>query len=110
VLYLSPELLADMASPLLRERKLQARYNYDQARVAMFRRHLAALAQSVTELPELSGAVPLDPKDDVIIATAVKARADYLVTGDCRHLLALGEYEGIRVVTPRQFLDRLGCD
>ena len=110
VLYLSPELLADMASPLLRERKLQARYNYDQARVAMFRRHLAALAQSVTDLPELSGAVPLDPKDDVIIATAVKARADYLVTGDCRHLLALGEYEGIRVVTPRQFLDRLGCD
>ena len=108
VLCLSPELLADMAPPLLRERKLQARYDYGKAKVTMFCRQLVALAQPVTDLPELSGAVPLDPQDDVIVATAVKARADYLVTGDRRHLLALGTYEGIRIATPRQFLDLLG--
>jgi predicted nucleic acid-binding protein len=42
----------------------------------------------------------------MIVATAMKARADYIVTGD-RHLLVLGAYEGIRMVTPRQFLDLL---
>lgn len=42
----------------------------------------------------------------MIVATAVAAGADCLVTGD-RHLLALGRYGGIRIVTPRQLLDLL---
>lgn len=58
------------------------------------------------DLPTLR-VVPDDPEDDVVVATAVAARADYLVTGDRRHLLPLGSYQGIRVVTPRQFLDLL---
>jgi uncharacterized protein len=99
-----------MAPPLLREQKLQARYGYDQAKVTAFCRQLVALAQPVTGLPELSGAVPLDPKDDVVVATAVRAGADYLVTGDRRHLLVLGEYQGIRIATPRQFLDLLASN
>ena len=106
-LCLSPELLADMASPLLRAPKLQARYGYDREKVAEFCRRLLLAADPVTELPDLSGAVPLDPKDDMIVATAVAAAADYLVTGDRRHLIQLGAYEGIKIVTPRAFLDRL---
>jgi uncharacterized protein len=50
--------------------------------------------------------VPLDPNDDMIVATAVKAKADFIVTGD-RHLLALGSHDSIRIVTPREFLDLL---
>jgi predicted nucleic acid-binding protein len=61
----------------------------------------------VHDLPKVR-AVPDDPKDDMVVATAVAARADYLVTGDRRHLLSLREYEGIRIVTPRQFLDVIG--
>ena len=41
------------------------------------------------------------------VACALKARADYVVTRD-KDLLSLGAHEGIRVVTPRQFLDLLG--
>ncbi|MEZ5863927.1 MAG: hypothetical protein R3D25_07570 [Geminicoccaceae bacterium] len=51
--------------------------------------------------------MPLDPKDDMIIATAVAASANYLVTGDRRHLLPIGTYAGIHIVTPRDFLDLL---
>ena len=54
--------------------------------------------------------MPLDPKDDAIVATAVKAKADYLVTGDRKHLLALETYESICIVTPRQFLELLTSD
>ncbi len=107
VLCLSPELLADMAAPLLRDLKLQASYGYDRKKVAAFCKRLLLAADPVTELPDLSGAVPLDPKDDQIVATAVAAKADYLVTGDRKHLLALGAYEGIRIVKPRAFLDLL---
>lgn len=50
--------------------------------------------------------VEADPADDIDIAAAVEGLAEYIVTGD-RHLLDLGEHEGIRLVTPRDFLDRL---
>jgi len=43
------------------------------------------------------------PEDDLILATAVSASAEYLITGD-RQLLALGEYHGVQIVTPRVFL------
>lgn len=45
-----------------------------------------------------------DPKDDMIIECAWTAGADAIVTGD-KDLLALGSYQGIRILTPRQFLD-----
>lgn len=48
-----------------------------------------------------------DPDDDKYIAAALERRATFVVTGD-RKLLALKEHEGIRIVTPREFLDLLG--
>jgi predicted nucleic acid-binding protein len=47
--------------------------------------------------------VATHPEDDLILATAISARADYLVTGD-RQLQALGSYQGVQIVSPRQFL------
>ena len=43
-----------------------------------------------------------DPDDDAILACALEARADYLVTGDV-DLLELKTFKGIRIVTPRDF-------
>jgi putative PIN family toxin of toxin-antitoxin system len=43
-----------------------------------------------------------DPDDDAILACALEARADYLVTGDV-DLLELKVFKGIRIVTPRNF-------
>ena len=50
--------------------------------------------------------VSRDPDDDKSLATAVAGCADYIVTGD-NDLLTLGEYEGIRIMTPRAFLELL---
>ncbi len=108
VLCLSPAILGETRHVLLREPKLQVRYRYTEAHVAAFCEGLLTSAELTLELPELSGAVPLDPKDDMIVATAVAARADYLVTGDRRHLIVLGHYEGIRILSPRAFLEVLG--
>jgi predicted nucleic acid-binding protein len=63
-------------------------------------------AEMVADLPALR-VVAGDPKDDPIIATAVVAKADYLVTGDRAHLLPIREYQGIRIVSPREFLEVL---
>jgi putative PIN family toxin of toxin-antitoxin system len=45
-----------------------------------------------------------DPNDDMVLECAALANADVIVSGD-KDLLAVGEYEGIRILTPRAFLD-----
>lgn len=45
-----------------------------------------------------------DPDDDHVLATAVAARADAILTGD-EDLLVLGNYEGTRILSPRQWLE-----
>lgn len=42
--------------------------------------------------------------DNRILECAVQASADYLVTGDRRHLLPLGEHHGARIVNAPRFL------
>lgn len=53
----------------------------------------------------LAARVCRDPDDDVVLATAAAAAADLIVTGD-QDLLVLRAYEGIEIVTPRQYLER----
>jgi putative PIN family toxin of toxin-antitoxin system len=47
-----------------------------------------------------------DPDDDKYIAAAIEGRAGFVVAGDS-DLLDLKEYEGVRIVSPRAFLDLL---
>ena len=53
--------------------------------------------------------VATHPEDDQVLATAVSARVQYLVTGDAQ-LQKLGAYEGVAIVSPRQFLAILEAD
>ena len=45
-----------------------------------------------------------DPADDVFIIAAVEGQADYIVSGD-KHLLELGSYQNIRIVSPGEFVE-----
>jgi hypothetical protein len=106
VLQLSSEILVEVASKLSGKPKLRAHYGYGDEEIQAFCDDLAAAAEVVTDLPRRRF-VPGDPKDDPIVATAIAAKADYLVAGDRRHLLSLGSYRGIRMLTPRQLLELL---
>jgi putative PIN family toxin of toxin-antitoxin system len=44
-----------------------------------------------------------DPKDDKFLSCAVEGDADYVVTGD-GDLLDMRTFQGVRIVTPREFL------
>ncbi len=48
-----------------------------------------------------------DPDDDLILACAVQAEVDVLVSGDRRHLLPLRKHRGVRVMTPQALLAEL---
>ena len=67
---------------------------------------LIVLAEFTPGVAHVSG-VSEDPDDDKYVAAAVEGRATFVVTGD-PHLLAVGQYEGIRIVSPRAFLDLVG--
>jgi predicted nucleic acid-binding protein len=46
------------------------------------------------------------PEDDLVLAAAVSAGADYLVTGD-KQLLSLGRYQELGICSPPTFLELL---
>lgn len=48
-----------------------------------------------------------DRDDDLILACAVEAGVEVLVSGDRRHLLPIGTYRGIRILTPQALLAEL---
>ena len=47
-----------------------------------------------------------DPDDNHILETALEAGASYIISGD-KHLLELKEWEGIRVVSPAEFVGEI---
>ena len=49
-------------------------------------------------------AVPADPDDDKVLECAITAGATHIVTGDRHHLLRLGSFQGIPIVTAADFL------
>lgn len=106
-LCLSNAILTETAEALLAKSKLRRYAAYTDDDVRDYIRWLLTQAEMVPDTPP-PRVVPNDPKDDPIIAAAVAAKADYLVTGDRAHLLPMGEYEGIRIVSPRAFLEILG--
>ena len=66
---------------------------------------IVVLSHLVVADSEFRGASK-DPDDDKYIAAAIEGRAAFVVAGDS-DLLDLREYDGIRIVSPRVFLEIL---
>lgn len=92
----SPALLGELDRVLARP-KFRAYLTEDEA--AAYVAALARQAVVVDDPPAEAGLTP-DPGDDYLVALALAARADALVSGDS-HLAAFA-------VTPRVFLEQLG--
>lgn len=92
--------------PILTEtaRKLREKFKWDDEHITAAVRHAAAVATVVK--PTVTLAVLADEPDNRILECALEAKADVIVTGD-RHLLELGAYEGVVIVTLADFLDAL---
>jgi hypothetical protein len=95
LLFSSAPLLAELTDTLSRskfERKIAASlFSVDQL-VDLYSKLVAVVRPA--PVPRLAP----DPDDDVVIATALAAKADFAVTGD-RTLLSVAEYEGGRIVS-----------
>src|SRR3954451_940240 len=67
---------------------------------------LSKFAEHVAIRRRVTG-IATHPEDDPILATALSAQADYLVTGDLRLKRRVPTFRGIRLVLAAEFLDIL---
>lgn len=103
-LYTSPVLLDELAEVLSRakfDRKITASTFSAEQLVWRYARLAHRVVPDVVER-----VVQSDPDDDHVIACAVAANADLIVSGD-RALHGIGTYRGIRITNAREALEIL---
>ena len=104
LLHSSPRLLAELADVLGR-RKLGAAVSAGgESPEALFQRFL--LVVNIVVPAPIAPVVVADPDDDHVLACAVAAGVDLIVSGDS-DLLDLKAYQGIPIVTAAEALTRL---
>jgi putative PIN family toxin of toxin-antitoxin system len=98
-LFLSKFILEELA------RTLTKPYFRQRVSPADVRTYFVMIAAAATVIPITATVrgVAAHPEDDLILATAVSARAHYLVTGD-RQLQALGSYQRVSILSPSDFV------
>jgi putative PIN family toxin of toxin-antitoxin system len=82
---------------------------YFAARVGWTHQHVQEYVQELRDGSTIvPGTTPVhvckDPDDNAVFACAYEAGADYVVSGDEKHVVPVGSFQGIPVVRPRVFV------
>jgi len=94
-----PELITEITEVVERSR-LASLIDADAAGALLAALHLLGEMQALlAEIPVFTR----DPDDDVFVAYALAGNADFIVSGD-NDLLALKRVNGVRIVSPAEFL------
>ncbi len=100
-IYTSPPLIAELFEVLKRER-FARRLNMVGSSAAKILDEYQALAITI-ESKQIEPTVSRDPDDDKVLACALTADCEFIVSGD-QDLLVLGEYRDIKIMSPAEFL------
>lgn len=101
---LSEPILDEIENVLLRP-YFQQRQGWTADKVSQYRAELTASGIIVPGTTPVN--VSPDPDDNKIFACAIEAGVDYIVSGDQKHVLSVGTFEGIPTVSPREFVTML---
>ena len=85
---------------------LTAKFGWTQYQVAEIISDFR-IAATIIHPPRAAIGVSGHASDDLILDCVAAANADFLVTGDRRHLLPLHTYANARIVTAAEFLEEL---
>ncbi len=87
------------------EKNLAKKAGWDQERLGAFRKKLRGFMTLIEPTSRLDVIKSVDA-DNRILECSVDAKAAVLITGNMKDIRPLGDFQGIAIVTPREFLDR----
>ena len=105
-LYSSAALLQELADVLTRQSLAKQLASINKQTGDVLLDYTSAV--QIIEAAPLARPVCRDPDDDAVLALAVAAQADLIVSGD-QDLLVIGQFEDIPIVTARVALERLAA-
>jgi predicted nucleic acid-binding protein len=97
-LHASPFILGEV-DPILREK-----FGWEEERAGRAVAQVRRVVGGIHEPPESVTVIEDDPTDNRILECALAAEAEFIVTGDKKHLLPLGSFRGVSIVGSRDFL------
>ncbi|NEP43561.1 MAG: putative toxin-antitoxin system toxin component, PIN family [Okeania sp. SIO2H7] len=100
VLVMSPQILEELVFVLARRR-------FSQDNVDNLVDKIGETALNIPGIYEATFLDDIDPKDNIFLAAAYEAKADYLVSLDKKHILPIKYYHGTQILQPKLFLDVL---
>jgi uncharacterized protein len=100
---ISDPILAECTRHLTTDTYFRRRLTGEQ--ITDYLRLLNTMAIPVAITAQVQG-VATHPEDDLVLATALSAQAEYLVTGD-RMLRSLGTFQSVAIVSPADFVVQL---
>jgi len=65
---------------------------------------MLTIEAELTTVPSLDENICTDPEDDKFIACALASKTKIIISGD-KHLLQVNGYRGLKIISPRQFLN-----
>ena len=101
----SPETLAELETVLHRPKF--DRWITDDIRAAYLE---SVEAHTLPFVPESEIDICSDPDDNMLFALAEAAGAQFILSGDKKHVLKVGEYNGIYTISPDDFLSADNLD
>jgi len=102
-LFLSDFILEELARNLRKKVRLESRDAQQAMALLRGRSKIVPPAEKISVIARKDS-------DHRILECAVAAQADVLVTGDLRDLRPLSRFQGIEILTPREFLDKYFSD
>lgn len=100
-LIMSKEIFAEVGAAL-RYSKITKLHQLNEGEIATALKSIKH--QSLWVRPNQHFTVLPDESDNKFIECAIEANADFLVTGDTKHLLPIEAYKGIPIISPPAFL------
>ena len=80
------------------------KFKFEKLQKEVFLKNLTRVAIILANPKLKINVIKEDPPDNKFLECAVEAKADYLISGDNKHLLPLKNFQGIKIISPSEFL------
>lgn len=84
-------------------RKLKEKFEWENSKIADVVEGIGKFAE-VVEPNEQIDLIRQDPEDNRVLECAKEGKANYIISGDKKHILSLKQFKGIEIVSAQEFL------